>query len=342
MPRPFDDDYPGDLPDDPQGIPEEDLWFLPGPMEDDDDPLGQPLPRADRRALFEPDEWRAAEQALAGPLAGLSLAFGELDLRLRQGPPGLRLRLALQEVATLSWWAGTRFPVERLGLWLALRVGSTADSEAALARAGWATRRLTHGPTPSQDIGGFLDRPGESIEDLTVLLRSLTGLHPVTQAAVLFQAWRLIGPETARDLEAAVVAARHGAAMSRLPGQGAPFLPLATGGPGGLQGQGEPRRKLAAWIAGAEQSVLAALLHLERLTAWRQRAEDATGDLSGRVPALLLDVIEGWPLVAAPLAETETGASRAAVQRNLDRLTDRGLIEEITGQGRFRLWRARL
>lgn len=39
-------------------------------------------------------------------------------------------------------------------------------------------------------------------------------------------------------------------------------------------------------------------------------------------------------------AEAETGASRAAVQRNLDVLEARGLAREVTGQGRFRVWAA--
>jgi Fe2+ or Zn2+ uptake regulation protein len=42
-----------------------------------------------------------------------------------------------------------------------------------------------------------------------------------------------------------------------------------------------------------------------------------------------------------PLAEVLTGASRAAVQRNLDWMEVRGLIREVTGQGRYRMWRVR-
>jgi DNA-binding IclR family transcriptional regulator len=45
-----------------------------------------------------------------------------------------------------------------------------------------------------------------------------------------------------------------------------------------------------------------------------------------------------WPLVIAPLADGQTGASRAAVQRNLNLLTTRGLLREVTGQGRYRMW----
>jgi DNA-binding IclR family transcriptional regulator len=40
------------------------------------------------------------------------------------------------------------------------------------------------------------------------------------------------------------------------------------------------------------------------------------------------------------MAEMLTGASRAAVQRNLAWMEERGLIREMTGQGRYRMWRA--
>jgi DNA-binding IclR family transcriptional regulator len=39
------------------------------------------------------------------------------------------------------------------------------------------------------------------------------------------------------------------------------------------------------------------------------------------------------------MAEALTGASRAAVQRNLVWMEARGLIRELTRQGRYRMWR---
>jgi Fe2+ or Zn2+ uptake regulation protein len=45
-------------------------------------------------------------------------------------------------------------------------------------------------------------------------------------------------------------------------------------------------------------------------------------------------------MVSAPQAQKETGASRAAVERNLTLLEARGLIREVTGAGRFRVWTA--
>jgi len=83
-------------------------------------------------------------------------------------------------------------------------------------------------------------------------------------------------------------------------------------------------------------------LHLDRLAAWQLRATQATTDLSGRTPPRLLRLLTDWPSLSAPLAEAESGASRAAVQRNLDLFAARGLIREVTGQGRYRVWTARL
>lgn len=60
--------------------------------------------------------------------------------------------------------------------------------------------------------------------------------------------------------------------------------------------------------------------------------------LSGKTPPALRVVLAEWPLVSVPMAEALTGASRAAVQRNVAWMEVRGLIREVTGQGRFRMW----
>lgn len=87
---------------------------------------------------------------------------------------------------------------------------------------------------------------------------------------------------------------------------------------------------------------LAAMRHLDDLEAWSARAETMMIPLSGKTPPALRDVLTEWPLVSAPMAETLTGASRAAVQRNLAWMEVHGLIREVTGQGRFRVWAASL
>lgn len=330
---------------------EEDLWFL--PPEDDEvrDDFLPPGPRADRRLLFDPRDWRAAQDELSSELADLAVTFGALDERLRAGPDGWTHRLALMDVSDLGWWTGDRISVDRLALWTGLRIGATSDDVQALFRAGWAVRRLTSGAPPAaggweDGLTAFLDRLAQGIEDvpetvgdLAEVMRNAEGLHPVTQAAIAFHAWRALSQGIGHDTEAAIIAARHAASMGR---GGAMFMPLALSGPGALRGVGEPAEKLSAWIRGAGQAALAALLHLDRVSAWEKRAREATGDLSGRTPPILIDVLTAWPMVSVPLAEELTEASRAAAQRNIDIFTRRGLIREVTGQGRYRVWTAAL
>ncbi len=334
---------------------EEDLWFLPGPDEEGDKdphPALPPLPRSGGRLLFDLSEWRKAEAAQAQALAGVAVLFGALDERLRRAPDGWRHRLALTEAVELSWWIGDRISNDRLALWSALRLSGAQEDPLALSRAGWALRRLGGGPGPESGpetgpeagLAAFLGRasgneaPPEAVADLADLSARLAGLHPFTRAAALFQAWRLLGEgEAAHQIEAAVLAARSAAAPGR---GGALFLPLAAAGFPAARATGSVGDRLARWLEGAEAATLAALLELDRLQAWQDRATRAIADLSGRTPALLVAALTAWPMLTAPMAEKLTGASRASVQRNLDLLCRRGLAREITGQGRYRIWTA--
>ena len=343
--------------DDEEETDEADLWFLPGPDDPKEDvPPGTTSARSTgQEVLFDPKPWREAQGAFSTELADVAGLFGALDQRLRDAPNGWRTRLALREVSDLGWWTGDRLGADRIALWVTLRIGSTEDTEQALARAGWAMRHLSSGPFPVEGLAPFLERAPRSVEsfnpkatpelavaDLAEVMASGEDLHPIVAAARLFHAWRALGPSGSADTEAAVLAARHAASMARSPGQGALFLPLAQTGSDALRGQGSPETKLAAWLRGAEQATLAALLHLDRVAEWYARAEDLTAGLSGRTPPRLLKLLMAWPQVTAPMAETETGASRATIQRNLIIFEERGLIREITGQGRYRVWSAAL
>jgi hypothetical protein len=107
-----------------------------------------------------------------------------------------------------------------------------------------------------------------------------------------------------------------------------------------MRAAGPPADRLARWLGGTEVTCRAAMRHLDDIEAWAARAETAMVPLSGRTPPALSAVLAEWPLVSAPMAEARTGASRAAVQRNLAWMQARGPIREVTGPGRYRMWRA--
>jgi len=326
---------------------EDDLWFLPGPMEEEPDYL-PPGPRAELRETAVLDDWRKAEAGNAARLARVAGRIGALDDRLRRGPKGWRHRLALMEAADLSWFVGDRIGPDRLALWKSMRLSGVQDDTAALARVGWAVRRLTGGPGPEVDLSAFLDR--RDPENLGVeaepfadraggwldLMAQAADLHPVTRACMGFHLWSLAGLGQHGDrMEAAVTAARIVASE----GKGALFAPLAMGGAGGLRSGGPPADRLSRWLDGMETACLTAMRHLDDIEAWSARAEAEMSPLSGRTPPALCAVLTEWPLVSAPMAEALIGASRAAVQRNLAWMEARGLIHEMTGQGRYRMWR---
>ncbi|PWE32918.1 hypothetical protein DDZ14_07455 [Maritimibacter sp. 55A14] len=338
-------------PYDPAPGDEDDLWFLPGRLD-----IGARAAERPAAPVADPAAWATAEAGLAGPLARLAARLGALDERLRRAPEGWRQRLALIEAAELSWLDGQRVGTERLALWLALRTGITGDDDRALVRAGWAARRLQGGPPPEAEsaaaMTAFLGRVDSSsaaedglrgqLADWCGRMREAGALHPVSRAAFGYHLWPLAGlagPGRDGGGEAAVAAARL--AVEGLPG-GAVFLPLAQGGAGGLRPGGPMPDRLARWIAGADQAVLAALRRLDGLEDWERRAEAALAGRSGRTPGRLVALMAGWPLVSAAMAEAETGASRAAVQRNLSWMENAGLIREVTGQARYRFWTAKL
>ena len=327
---------------DPISRDDDDLWFMPQREDTGLDPLLSPLPRADQRNLFDLAEWRRAQGDLACDLAALCLRYGALEERLATSPQ--HHRLALREAADLSWWAGHPVGAERLSLWMGNHLGA-GDNAQALTQAAWAARRLMAGQGPAKGgwpagIAAVLGHnPTYAIADAADVMAQTGDLHPVTQACVVFHTWQIVGQGPARQIEAAVLAACHAASMGQRPGM---FLPLAMAGVGGLQVGGSAYARLSAWISGAQSAVLAALQQVERLRLWRETARTALHDLSGRTPLLLVDLFTAWPMISAPMAQAHTQASRAAVQRNLDKLAALGLIHEMTGQGRYRVWAAKL
>ncbi len=336
---PEDDDT--GLPGPYDGAAAEEPWFLP----DEAEVVAFPFPKPEHGGLVAAADWREAEAALAADLAELAFDAGRLVERLRVAGAGAVQRLALEEAAALSWWTGDRVGADRLALWLSYRIGAAEEGGEALIRTAWAARRLMAVPSIGVEavVSDLLGEAGRGDADLALdlagALAGLDGRFAVTRGCAAFHLWRSLDerPEHLRGLEAAVLWAR----LAARPG-GVAFLPLALTGFGALVASGPPERRLAAWVQGAHRAVLAALMALERLAAWRQRAEAGTADLSGRTPARLIAALAAQPMLGAGQAGSETGASRAAVLRNLDLLVARGLVREVTGQGRFRVWAAKM
>ena len=361
--EPPSDDAAEDLlppgPYDPVPGEEDTLWFLP----DEAAPTAGDPPwrilRSDA-AASRPADWAAAEAANAGLLARAALTLGALDERVRHCAEGLRRRLVCLEAAELSWHLGERVTVDRLALYMVQRLSATGVDAQPLARAAWAVRRLERSQPPDPDaLAEFLGREAVLRSGADVLTRPVGAefaalaadwrreleagavLHPVTRAALAWHAWRrhgLSGDEAM--IEGAVVAARLGGAALRPGGLG--FLPVALGGSAPLRGAAGAHEALSAWLQGVEAAALRGLMEADRVDRWLRRAEDAIAPMSGRTPSRLLAALQKWPLVSAPMLETETGVSRAAVQRNMTRLEELGLVDEVTGQSRFRFWRLAL
>jgi hypothetical protein len=348
-PVPHDDfETAPNLAGDSSEIAEEDLWFLPGPPEDEPDVL-PPGPRGDPEEASVLDEWASAEAECAARLARVAGLLGALDDRLLRGPTGWKQRLALIECGDLSWFVGDRITPDRLALWVSMRSSGAQADASALTRIGWAVRRLSGDPGPEADLPAFLNRrapPGQGGQGDTLhdraqgweeLMRAARFLHPLTRACMGFHLWQLAGLGQHGDrMEAAVTASRVAASECR----GAVFAPLIMGAARGLVAGGPPKARLSRWLDGMETATRCAMRHLTDIEAWSDRAERIMTPLSGRTPPALRRVLGEWPLVSAPMAEALTGASRAAVQRNLAWMEKNGLIREVTRQGRFRMWRA--
>lgn len=343
------DDMSGDL-DQSGDTPEEDLWFLPGPLEDEPEDIGF-LPLRDPGEAGIIDEWKQAEAGHAALLARVAFRIGRLDERLIQGPDGWKRRLALMETSELGWTTGARVSADRLALWFSLRLSGVQDDALELSRLGWAYRRLSGGTYPEDNLADFLGRldPSGQPEDAErfsdnsagwlEMMKAGRNLHPVTRACMGYHIWNVAGlGDQGNRVEAAVTASRIAAQDCA----GAVSIPLAMGGAGGLNAEGSPAARLSKWLDVLDRGILTAMRHLDDIEAWAMRAQEAMQGLSGRTPPALRAAFIEWPLLSAPMAEKVTGASRPSVHRSLSWMEGQGLVREVTGQGRFKMWRVNI
>lgn len=314
--------------------------------------------------LAGPALWVAAERACARPLADLAAALARLDERLSTGPdPAAEwARLALEEAAALARGAGLRAPLEALVLW---RHGAPAGRVARrdLLAAAAAARRLAAPPGMTAaalaDAAGLrrflglsglrtdpvlvplLERPSgpdwmRAAEGFLADLAALAGLHPLTRGAAALALWRGHGPGGGSwRLDGAVLAARVAAE-----GQGgARFLPLGDlpGPRAGIAAAGA-EAWLTAFLAAGLARVQGILADIRRRRDWAARAAAAAPP--GRVVRAAVALLAAEPVVSANLLRDRAGVSQQAANAALVALARAGLAEEISGQRRYRIWRA--
>ncbi|WP_022705037.1 hypothetical protein [Pseudorhodobacter ferrugineus] len=331
--------------------PDEDLWFLPGPSDDD---FGTPFKAPDQRLLIDPSHWQKAESTLAPQLARAAAALATLDEHCRQLGPGAGERLALIEVEAMLWAQGTRLRREQIAAYLC-GAGGACDARGDLTQSAWAYRRLLARPGPLPAMRAFLGLHDVGLSDLPETLSprpkgaefdlaadlfadgmaAMATCHPLTRAGYGLALWRLTGLSAPDDLlEPATAAARIAAQENRSLG----FAPLAPGR--GAWHLGAQVTRLAEWLTAIKAGAETATLELNRLNAWSTSARAATSGIKGSTPAKLINALSARPILTTEAAALLTGMSRDSAERGLARLLQMNVIHEITGGKRFRLWTA--
>ena len=314
-------------------------------------------------ALPCPADWLAAQSALAVPLARAALSVGRLEARLAlmdaPARAGAARRLALIEIEEMLRAQGTPLSRDEIGLdAMAARAGTDL---AAMAQARWALRRLEGQSdparlrdflalhrSPDQDDAAWSaplsERPSgaafdAAAADFLAATADLAGLHPLARAPAARMLWRLadLSPDGAA-IEGAVWAARD---MARA-APGLTFLPLGRHGRAIWADGGPAERRLSRHLAAVAQGAEDAARTLDRLAAWAQAARDASAAIKGSNPARIIAALAAHPVLHTAGVEAQAEISRDTAERLLARLRDMGLVREITGARRFRLWAARV
>ncbi|MEO1598901.1 MAG: helix-turn-helix domain-containing protein [Pseudomonadota bacterium] len=346
---------------------EDDLghWFDPPALE----PLVDLNPQA-RASVDDRVQWQRAEQALARQLAAAADAVARLDERLLTQPSqrreGSLRHLALLEITDLVWAEGHRFRPERLALVDLERLGRVGDDAAVMGRATSALRRAISAPRKLSDPEtvatalGYRTVAEPGNDDMSDPIRELLpemgrdhaeawlsavkGLdaHPIVRAGFGFRLWPRMAMQEL--LEPATLAGHLALAPARIEANvGLTFLPLALGRPpAALRYGGMPESFLAAWFDAVAGASIAGRARLSALADWRERVANAIQGMRGRGAPSLADLFLARPVLSASAVAAELGLTGTRSRDLLNAFERRGLVREMTGQGRFRFWQPRL
>ncbi|MFD2816942.1 hypothetical protein ACFSYD_24965 [Paracoccus aerius] len=287
-------------------------------------------------------------------LAGAALAVGRLEARLTamddKARAGATRRLALVEIEEMLRAQGTPCR-ERRSDWTPWRparaptcrpwprpAGPCGGWKASPIPLGCVTSWPCTGPRTGQSLPG---RIAPRARPLTRRRRiSWTRSRAVAPASPGPRArgrmlWRLaeLSPDDAA-IEGAVWAARD---MARAT-PGLAFLPLGRHGRAIWADGGPPEARLSRHLAALARGAEDACRMLDRLADWAQSAREATAAIKGQNPARIIEALAAHPVLHTAQVEELAGISRDTAERLLSRMRKMGLVREITGARRFRLW----
>lgn len=327
-------------------------------MNYDDTPFAPPLPLADHGDAVPAAPWLAAQSACAVSLAAAALAVGRLDALIagmeRVARNGAIRRIAMIEVEAMLWAQGTPVRREEVGRDV---MEARADTDlTAMHLARWALRRL-EGRGQLDDPRGFLGlrksdvailaepmalRPAgeefdEASDEFARKLEQFSGLHPLARAPVSRILWRIAELSPIDDLtEAAVWTGRSMAACC----EALSFVPLGRHGRRIWNDHGTPADRLARHLQAVTDGATDARAELLRVQAWAEEAKQRTARIKGSNPARVIAALAAQPLMTTAMVEQHAGISRDTAERLLGRFHAMGLVRELTGTRRFRLWTA--
>lgn len=315
------------------------------------------------RDLTRPALWQQAEAEQAAPLARAAAALGALDAAVEDAP-WLLPRLALLEIEAMLAAQGITRHSEDIGRDLLAAWGG-ADAE-GLMQARWAMRRLApeqaadeaplKRPLPRDlrnflglhrvDVAGLAEdqAPRPAGDDFDAAssgflkaLDRLSARHPLTRATAALPMWRMAGLSPVEDvIEGASFAAL--VAVQDLPYLG--FAPLGRHGRTIWRIGGSVSERLGHTLEAVRAGANDARAELRRLRQWRKESLAAVARMKGETPARMIEAALLRPLVGTEDIERALGISRDSAERGLARLQSMGILREITGRGRFRLWTA--
>ncbi|MBU2958964.1 hypothetical protein Q4511_15715 [Paracoccus sp. 1_MG-2023] len=303
--------------------------------------------------------WVQAQSRLTVPLSRASRELGRLEATLKSFEPeeaeGLCKRFALLETEAMLWGQGLILSRDEIGREI-LEARSSSDPE-ALRLARWSMRRLA-GQGAQSELRSFLgfhamsgneanpfipDLPyrGREFEEAEAeffaAIDDLGALDPLARGPAVLQLWRQSGLlRPGQVVEPAVWSARHMASGA----EGVSFVPMGIHGRRVWSGSGPADLRLGAHLNAVEAGCREARLLADGLRDWSRRARHVLKGTSGDTADRLVRALVARPMLFAADAELMAGISRTTAVRLLTRLQSRGLLREITGTRRFRLWSA--